>query len=151
MKNTLIRRVVILLAAVMLLTALSACGDKDKAAEPADAPEAAQTAESAAETESEAAAATEAESEAEPWGEYTATTMISGGETIDIEPMHLTVNEDGSGIMSDNNGSYSVTFFFDDGTGVIAERQSYFSFSLDGDSLILTDGRGAETIFEPDK
>ena len=143
MKNTLIRRVVILLAAVLLLMALSACGDKDEAAEPADTPETAQTAEAA--TEAEAAA------EAEPWGEYTATTMISGGETVDIEPMHLTVNEDGSGLMSDNNGSYSVTFFFDDGTGVIAERQSYFTFSLDGDSLILTDGRGAETIFEPDK
>ena len=146
MKKNFIRRIVILLAAVLLM-ALSACGNKDEAAEPADTPEAAQPAEAAAETETEAAAA----AEPGPWGEYTATTMISGGETIDIEPMHLTVNEDGSGLMSDNNGSYSVTFFFDDGTGVIAERQSYFTFSLDGDTLILTDGRGAETVFDPDK
>lgn len=135
MKKARKNRGVILLSAVMLLAALSACGDKDRTAEPA--------ADSPAPTQA-------AEAEAALWGAFTATKMISRGEATDIEPMHLTVYEDGSGLLSDNNGSYSVTFYFDDGTGIITELQSYFTFSLDGDSLILVDGRGVETVFEPD-
>lgn len=134
MKKTTKTRIALLLSALILLAALSACGEKDEAAEPADTP---------ASTEA-------AEAGSALFGEYTATKMISNGESIDIEPMHLTVNEDGSGVMSDNNGSYSVTFYFDDGTGVITELQSYFTFTLEEDSLILIDGRGTETVFESD-
>ena len=146
MKRTTKNRVVLLLAALMLLTALTACGGKDKAAEPAEtsAPQ------QAAEPADLSGPAEAAEAAQTPYGAYTATKMISGGESIDIEPMHLTVNEDGSGVMSDNNGSYSVTFYFDEGAGIITELQSYFTFSMDGDSLVLVDGRGAETVFEPD-
>ena len=137
---------VFLLSAMLLLAALSACGEKAKSAEPADMSAPAQTAEPADMSSPTQAA----EPDPVPPGAYTATKMISRGEAMDIEPMHLTVNEDGSGVLSDNNGSYSVTFYFDEGTGIITELQSYFTFTWDGDSLVLIDGRDTETVFEPD-
>ena len=146
MRNTIKNRVAVLLAALMLLAALSACGKKDEAAEPAETPASMQEESSGLSAPAQASETAQALS-----GAYTATKMISGGETVDIEPMRLTVNEDGSGLLSDNNGSYSVEFYFDEGTGVITELQSYFTFTKDGDALILIDGRGAETVFEPDR
>ena len=145
MKRTTKNRVVLLLSALMLLASLSACGEKAETAAPMETSASAQ-----AEPADMPAPTQAAESGQAPCGSYTATRMISRGEPMDIEPVHLTVNEDGSGLMSDSSGSYSVTFYFDEGTGIITERQSYFTFSLDGDTLILVDGRGAETVFEPD-
>ena len=148
MRETIRKRVLLLLSAVMLLAVLSACGDRNEAAEPPGTSAPAQ-AEESADMSSPPMQTEEAETAVR--GAYTATKMISGGETIDIEPMHLTVNEDGSGLMSDNNGSYNVTFYFDEGAGIIHELQSYFTFSQEGDALVLIDGRGAETVFERDE
>ena len=162
MNRTFTGRIMILLSAVMLSAALSACGGNDvsagtaevdapvQAAEPAELPAPTQQAQPDDMPPPDQEAA-EQERAPAPAGEYTATKMISHGEITDIEPMHLTVNEDGSGLMSDNNGSYNVTFYFDEGAGIIHELQSYFTFQQEGDSLVLTDGRGAETVFERDE
>ena len=151
MKKKTIIRTIFLLNAVILLAMLSACGRDDAPAAPAEVNAPVQAAEQVDLPAPDQEAAAEQKGAAALAGAYTATKMISGGETIDIEPMRLSVNEDGTGVMSDGGGSYNVTFFPDDGTGIITELQSYFTFSLEGDSLFFIDGRGTETVFERDE